>query len=287
MALAVDLMGVGLPQEQAVRLGVSAWTTVAGVGTAQSGAAAIKTNNIFATTASGQTAFVLLSTMELEGIVEFYNSTATTALVYPPIGGFFNGQSVNTAFAVPQGASVVITKKSATKFTVAGTISSGVAGVNGQTVLPSNWHTGAIPAQVSTDGNDTTPSITTTYICAVFVPCRATITGVRLFNGTVASGNIKLGLFDSTGVNVAASASTAMSGTDAYQQVAFAAAYVAEGPATYYVGLQVDNTTARVNTHAFGPFPASSKTGETYGTFTTITPPTTFTANVGPIASLY
>jgi len=110
---------------------------------------------------------------------------------------------------------------------------------------------------------------------------------VRLFNGSVASGNVKYGLFDSAGTNVATTASTAMSGTDAYQQIAFSAPYAAVGPATYYVALQVDNSTARINMHPFGAFPASKKTGETYGTWTSITPPTTFTADVGPMATLY
>lgn len=103
----------------------------------------------------------------------------------------------------------------------------------------------------------------------------------------MASGNVKYGLFDSAGTNVATTASTAMSGTDAYQQIAFSAPYAAVGPATYYVALQVDNSTARINMHPFGAFPASKKTGETYGTWTSITPPTTFTADVGPMATLY
>lgn len=163
----------------------------------------------------------------------------------------------------------------------------GLAAANGLSVNPSNFHTGNIPASVSTYGTDTTPVITETYICAVFVGANCILTGVRVFNGSVASGNIKLGLFDANGVNVASTASTAMSGTDAYQQVAFSAAYTALGPATYFVGLQVDNTTARFNTHTLGAFPASKKTGETYGTFTTITAPTTFTTAVGPVATLY
>jgi hypothetical protein len=148
-------------------------------------------------------------------------------------------------------------------------------------------HTGGIPARVSTDGTDTTPATTETYIAEVFVPSNMTITGVALMNGSAVSGNIKVGLANSSGAVVAESASTAQSGTDAYQRVAFTATYAAVGPATYYVLLQVDNNTARFNSHTFGNFGASKKTGETYGTFTTITPPTTFTTAQGPIASLY
>lgn len=148
-------------------------------------------------------------------------------------------------------------------------------------------HTGGQKPMLSTDGNDSTPSVTETYIAEVFIPANMTVTGVSLFNGSAAAGNVKVGLANSSGVNVAASASTAQSGTDAYQRVDFSAPYSAVGPATYYVTIQFNNTGARFNTHTFGDFGASKKTGETFGTFTTITPPTTFTTALGPMASLY
>lgn len=167
------------------------------------------------------------------------------------------------------------------------TPTGGIAAAGGFVNTPRNIHTGATPAQVSTDGTDATPVNTETYIAEVFVPANMTITGVAVMNGSVASGNIKVGLANSSGAVVASSVSTAMSGTDAYQRVAFSSTYAAVGPATYYVLQQVDNNTARINTHTFGNFGASKKTGETYDTFTTITPPTTFTTALGPIASLY
>jgi hypothetical protein len=77
-----------------------------------------------------------------------------------------------------------------------------------------------------------------------------------------------------------------MSGTDAYQRIPLTATLDIVG-GTYFVLEQIDNTTARVNTHTLGNGGASKKTGETYGTFTTITAPTTFTTAQGPIASLY
>lgn len=170
------------------------------------------------------------------------------------------------------------------------TPTGGIAAAGGFTALPSNFHTGGIPAQVSTDGTDTTPVVTETYIAAVFVPCNCTITGARVFLGSATEGNIKVGLADSAGAVVATSASTDCSGAtvDAYFEVAFTGTYAAKGPATYYVLLLNDNTGNRFNSHAFGAFPASKKTGEVYATgFTTITPPTTFTADLGPIATLY
>jgi hypothetical protein len=163
-------------------------------------------------------------------------------------------------------------------------VASFVSGAGGAS--PRLVHTGNTPVKASTDGNDTTPATTETYIAEVAINAPMLVTGVAVFNGSVASGNIKVGLFNSAGTLVASSASTAMSGTDAFQRVAFSSTYQA-APGRYYVGLQVDNTTARINTHPIGNFGASKKTGEVYGTFTTITPPTTFTANQGPMGGLY
>lgn len=165
---------------------------------------------------------------------------------------------------------------------------SGLTAASGLTASPRNFHTGGIPAQVSTDGTDATPVNTEVYIAEVFVLANCTITGVANFNGSVASGNLKVGLASSAGAVLATSASTSMAGTDTYQRVPFTATYAAKGPATYYVLLFVDNGTARYNAHTIGSFGAAKQTGQTYATgFTTITPPTTFTASLGPIASLY
>jgi hypothetical protein len=86
---------------------------------------------------------------------------------------------------------------------------------------------------------------------------------------------------------IAQSASTAQSGTAALQAFAFTTAPTLKGPGVYYIGVQFDSTSARFRTHALGVAGASKKTGETYGTFTTITPPTTFTTALGPVGSLY
>jgi hypothetical protein len=160
------------------------------------------------------------------------------------------------------------------------------AGTGNRAMSPRCIHSGNTPVKASTDGTDSTPVITETYICEVMVPQTTKVTGIAFFNGSVASGNIKGAIFDKSGAVLASTASTAMSGTDAFQRVALSSA-LQLAPGTYYVGLQVDNTTARFNTHPVGNFGASKKTGETYGTFTTITPPTTFTAGQGPMATLY
>lgn len=117
-ALAVDLMGVGLPQEQATRIGLSNLTTIAGVGTAQSGAAAINqwTTNVLATTASGQTAFVLPSMAEIGVTYLVTNSTATAALVFPPSGGTINAASADASVSIAQNLARVFIRLSSTRW---------------------------------------------------------------------------------------------------------------------------------------------------------------------------
>jgi microcystin-dependent protein len=167
-------------------------------------------------------------------------------------------------------------------------LATGVPAAGNFSASPRLCHSGDRAPFASTDGTNATPVATEVYIAEVFVPANCTITGVANFNGSVASGNIKVGLASSAGAILATSASTAMAGTDAYQRVPFTATYAALGPATYYILLFVDNGTARVNTHPFGNFGAAKQTGQVYATgFTAITPPSTFTADLAPMASLY
>lgn len=162
-------------------------------------------------------------------------------------------------------------------------------------------HTGGHPAMNAADGANSTPVVTEIYVSEVFVPATVLVTGIALFNGSDATDSVKLALFDAAGTLLRATADTQMSGTDAYQRIAFAtdgangAATTIElpGPATYYVGAIFDGTTSRFNAHAVGSFGGGKVTGAVYATaFNTtslsITPPTTFTAaSLPPIASLY
>lgn len=116
MALAIDLMGVGLPQEQSTRLGFSDLTTLAGIGTAQVGAAAIRVNNTLATTAGGATAFVLPADAELEQPYLVTNSSATAALVFPPSGGTINAAAADASVSIAQNLARMFIRKSATRW---------------------------------------------------------------------------------------------------------------------------------------------------------------------------
>ena len=191
------------------------------------------------------------------------------------------------------GASLTVGAVTLTMPSASGTLTTVAAGVppaGGFTASARTVHTGNMSVTQTTDGNDTTPVITETYIAECFIPCNMTITGIANFNGSaVGTDKLMAILYSSAGAVLATSAiaGTTAVGTDTFQRLDFTTPYSAVGPATYYVGIQCNGITARLNTHITGNFGASKKTGETFGTATTITPPTTFTTAVGPIATLY
>lgn len=152
-------------------------------------------------------------------------------------------------------------------------------------VSPRLIATGNSPARASTDGNDTTPVVTETYLAEIHVPGTVTIAGVALFNGSAVDGNVTVGILDAAGNLLGKSASTEQAGTDAYQRIPLALTLT---PGTYYVAAQFDDTDARFNSHVFGNFGAGKLTGQTYGAMPSgLAMPTTFTTALGPIASLY
>jgi hypothetical protein len=176
-----------------------------------------------------------------------------------------------------------------------GTVTAGIPYVNadgsaalGATQACRMVHTGGAPNTSATAANtNQTPVATEVYIAEILVTMPCTATGVSTYNGSVASGNVKVGLANRAGAVVATSASTASAGTTVYQNVPFTAT-LALTPGTYYVLAFYDNNTVRPTAWTAGAFGASKQTGQTYATgFTTITPPTTFTTALGPVASLY
>lgn len=163
-----------------------------------------------------------------------------------------------------------------------------VGGFSSSTNAPSARcvHTGNTPVKAAADGTNATPVITETYIVEVLVPENLRVTGVAVFNGDAVAGNLKAIIYSAAGAVLGSSASTLQAGTDAFQRVPLSAALNLT-PGTYYVGLQCSSASARFNAHPIGNFGASKKTGETFGTATAITPPTTFTADLGPMGGLY
>lgn len=116
MAASATLIGVGIPPRAARALGFPTPPTLAGVGTAQSGAAAISQNMTIVTATGGATAFVLPAAIAGSGPLVVYNSSGTSALVYPGSGKTFNGGSADAALTLPTLRSLVIFKTDATNW---------------------------------------------------------------------------------------------------------------------------------------------------------------------------
>lgn len=155
---------------------------------------------------------------------------------------------------------------------------------------PTVWPTLGQSAVVTTQGTDSTASATETYIAEIFIPVNTVVTGIQYLVGSVGGTDKAIvALASSAGVVLANSAlaGTTVGTTAAYHRVALTSAYTAVGPAKYFVLLQINGTTCRFRTHTFGAAGAAKKTAEVFGTLTTVTPPTTFTTALAPIATTY
>lgn len=165
-----------------------------------------------------------------------------------------------------------------------------VAAIGGAIVplSPRNLATCASP---SVGFTNQTPVNTEVYTAEILVPATVGINGVAIQRGTVSSGNVKVGLADSSGNVVATSASTLVTGADGdFQQVPFTSVFYAAAPATYYALTFYDNSTVRARSITTGNCGAGKLTGQTYATgfvSNVLLAPTTFTTALGPVANLY
>jgi hypothetical protein len=132
----------------------------------------------------------------------------------------------------------------------------------------------------------------TWYRSEIFVPHLAQWTGVQVLNGaTVGTDNIMAALYDTNGVLItnSAVAGALSAGANAFQSLAFLTQPILN-PGRYFIAVQCNGTTATTRKWAAangGNQMTQSATG-TFGTVpASFTPPTTFTADVGPIAALY
>lgn len=114
--------------------------------------------------------------------------------------------------------------------------------------------------------------------------------GIGVLNGaTVGTDNLVVALYDTNG-NLLASGGPALSaGANAFQNIPFTAS-VTLIPGRYFVAVQASGTTAttRRQAAAMGGNTMTQLAAGTVGVVpASFTPPTTFTADVGPIAWLY
>lgn len=142
------------------------------------------------------------------------------------------------------------------------------------------------------NGLDKTMVSGTRYYVNYTVGSPQTFTGVGVRLGTAGgTDNWIVELHGPTGLLLATSATAGtLAGTAAtWQQIPFTAVYTVFTPGTYYIALQSNGTTAKfdsVNAPALTGVVTGSATG-VFGTGASITPPTTYTANLGPKVILY
>lgn len=137
---------------------------------------------------------------------------------------------------------------------------------------------------------DKTTVAGTRYYVGMTLGSPALLTGIRaLVGSTGGTDNWLAELHDSTGALVATSTTSGTTAGTAneFQNLAFTAQYQAAA-GTYYIAVQSNGTTAKLATYGSLNLPlvTGSATG-TFGTGAAITPPTTYTANLGPIALVY
>lgn len=149
-----------------------------------------------------------------------------------------------------------------------------------------------LSALISYLGNNLskTPVAGTRYYTSVQVDTATLITGIAaLIGATGGTDSFIFELHDSTGALVAttATAGVTVSTAATWQRIPFTAQYLAQ-PGTYYIVVQLNGTTARFAAYnsPTSPMLTGSAAG-TFGTGAAITPPTSYTAGVGPVATLY
>lgn len=150
------------------------------------------------------------------------------------------------------------------------------------------------PPATATSGTSTQGVANKQWISPVWVPANMTITGLAFLIGTTGGTDKSIvALYNNAGVLVANS-STTTSGTTVgtaanLQSCDFTTPYAAIGPARYWASVQLSGTTAFLRTIPANVSVAyvGSKTNATATPATSITPPTSFTSDVGPVISLY
>jgi hypothetical protein len=118
-AVTTSLMSGGhLPAGAASLLGETITpSTLAGTGTAQTGATAIGGYTVvLAGAESGATAFVLPANAPLGWRVEVYSVGGATALIFPPSGGNIDGGTTNASVSVTSGSEAAFRRVSATQW---------------------------------------------------------------------------------------------------------------------------------------------------------------------------
>lgn len=131
----------------------------------------------------------------------------------------------------------------------------------------------------------------TIYWAEVFIPKLMTVTGIGILNGgTVGSDKRIVSLYNSTGTGIgnSALAGATSSGANAFQEIALTSTLVVP-PGRYWIAVQANGATDNIRCIAASTFIDSltKSVAGAFGTLSGLTVPTTFTADVGPVAYVY
>lgn len=161
---------------------------------------------------------------------------------------------------------------------------------------PPGFFAGGWNPNTATSGTDTTPAEKKLFVTSVWIPSFKICKGIGYLVGSVGGTNKAVaGLFNSAGLVVAKTSETTegtLVGTAAeIQEIAFTSEYAAAAPGLYYIGITMNGNTARLRSIPTNTAGSNIFTTEasltTKNVLETITPPTTFTGNKGPVAWVY
>lgn len=217
-----------------------------------------------------------------------YDSSAVISLAFPLVIAPASGNTINgvttslTITAANARINLVPTSSTNWQAVIEAPVQTTWAGT-----APTVFNTGNAKPVAATDGTDATAVNTETYISQIDIPVQTTLTGVQWMGLATSTGNVQFSLADSTGavITAAQTASTATAATANYQSANFAATYVAK-PGKYFLLMQ-NSGSNHYRAHTVGVFGCAKKTTEVFGTFTAVTPPTTFTTALCPIAATF
>ena len=190
----------------------------------------------------------------------------------------------------------------------ASAIQQGGTTVKVGSISPRCINTGGTAASNTADGTEVAASATAMFTSELLAPAPSWSTGVAVFNGTRAdSWTERAALYSSTGQIIARTSTVTVATSDIYLSLPWSHEFVSvPGTATalagrlylpagtYYIGVNAATIGGGSNKHncvtvgAHGTSNITIVNATAFDTTSlTITPPTTFTTNVGPYASLY
>lgn len=146
---------------------------------------------------------------------------------------------------------------------------------------------------LSSLGTSAVATANATYVSSIFIPYPMLITTIGFLNGaTAATDRLIYGLYAATGGAPLATTTLASNGTVAasanvFQEIALTATYQITQPGRYFIGWQANGTTTTRRSIAAATWvdvaTLSVGTAGSAGVMASITAPTTFTADTGPI----